>query len=161
MIQDELFMRRAFQLAELGTGAVSPNPKVGCVIVHDEKIIGEGWHQRYGEAHAEVNAINSVADKGVLPQSTVYVNLEPCSHYGKTPPCADLLIRHNVRRVIIANQDTNPVVGGEGIKKLKEAGVDVKTGVLEKDGRELNRRFFTFFEKRRPYIILKWAQTAD
>jgi diaminohydroxyphosphoribosylaminopyrimidine deaminase/5-amino-6-(5-phosphoribosylamino)uracil reductase len=148
-------------LALLGLGTVSPNPLVGCVIVHEEKIIGEGWHKKYGEAHAEVNAINSVTDKSVLPESTLYVTLEPCSHFGKTPPCADLIIREKIKKVVIANLDSNPLVSGEGIKRLRAAGVDVVAGVLEKDGREINKRFFTFIEKARPYIILKWAQTAD
>ena len=161
MTPDELFMHRALQLAGLGTGSVSPNPRVGCVIVHGERIIGEGWHRRWGEAHAEVNAVESVADKNLLKESTVYVNLEPCSHSGKTPPCADLLIRFPVKKVVIANDDTNPLVGGEGIRKLRAAGVEVLVGILEKEGRELNKRFFTFMEKHRPYIILKWAQTAD
>ena len=161
MIPDELFMRRAFELAQLGTGRVSPNPKVGCVIVCDERIIGEGWHQQFGEAHAEVNAIAAVADKEHLASSKAYVNLEPCSHFGKTPPCADLLIRHRIKKVIIANVDPNPLVGGQGIKKLSNAGIEVVTGILEKEGRELNKRFFTFIEKQRPYLILKWAQTAD
>lgn len=161
MTSDELYMQRAFELARLGKGTVSPNPLVGCVIVHDERIIGEGWHQRYGEAHAEVNAIRSVNDKNLLKESTVYVNLEPCSHTGKTPPCADLLIQSAVKKVVIANEDSNPLVAGNGIRKLKSAGIDVVTGVLEKQGRELNQRFFTFIENERPYIILKWAQTAD
>lgn len=161
MTRDELFMQRALELAALGTGSVSPNPKVGCVVVCDERIIGEGWHRQYGGAHAEVNAVESVADKTLLPQSTVYVNLEPCSHFGKTPPCADLLIRHGVKRVVIANTDTHPLVGGKGIEKLREAGIDTATGVMEKEGLELNKRFFTFVGKQRPYIILKWAQTAD
>jgi diaminohydroxyphosphoribosylaminopyrimidine deaminase / 5-amino-6-(5-phosphoribosylamino)uracil reductase len=158
---DELFMQRAFELALLGVGHVSPNPLVGCVIVLDEKIIGEGWHQKYGEAHAEVNAIQSVKDQSLLKESTIFVNLEPCSHFGKTPPCADLLIQHKVKGVVIANGDTNPLVGGEGIKKLRTAGIEVLMGILENQGRELNKRFFTFVEKQRPYIILKWAQTAD
>lgn len=161
MTSDELYMQRAFELARLGKGTVSHNPLVGCVVVHDERIIGEGWHQRYGEAHAEVNAIRSVNDKNLLRQSTVYVNLEPCSHTGKTPPCADLLIQSAVKKVVIANEDSNPLVAGNGIKKLKSAGIDVVTGVLEKQGRELNQRFFTFIETERPYIILKWAETAD
>jgi diaminohydroxyphosphoribosylaminopyrimidine deaminase/5-amino-6-(5-phosphoribosylamino)uracil reductase len=159
--KDELYMRRALELAQLGLGTVSPNPMVGCVIVHQDRVIGEGWHRKYGEAHAEVNAINSVVDKSLLAESTVYVNLEPCSHHGKTPPCADLLISHSIKEVVIANMDTNPLVGGKGIVKLEEAGIKVKTGVLESEGRELNKRFFTFLEKKRPYIILKWAQTAD
>jgi diaminohydroxyphosphoribosylaminopyrimidine deaminase / 5-amino-6-(5-phosphoribosylamino)uracil reductase len=166
---DELFMQRTLELALLGMGHVSPNPRVGCVIVYDGKIIGEGWHQKYGEAHAEVNAINSVQDKSLLKESTIYVNLEPCSHFGKTPPCADLLIQHQVKKVVIANVDTNPLVGGEGIKKLRTAGIKVEvclasspvSGTMFSKGRELNKRFFTFVEKQRPYIILKWAQTAD
>ena len=156
-----IFMQRGLDLALNGRGYVSPNPLVGCVIVLDGKIIGEGYHQKYGETHAEVNAVNSVADKSLLSKSTVYVTLEPCSHFGKTPPCADLLIKHKVRKVVIANVDSNPLVGGKGIEKLKNAGIEVETGVLEKEGRELNKRFFTFIEKKRPYIILKWAQTAD
>jgi diaminohydroxyphosphoribosylaminopyrimidine deaminase / 5-amino-6-(5-phosphoribosylamino)uracil reductase len=158
---DELFMQRTFELALLGVGHVSPNPRVGCVIVHDGKIIGEGWHQKCGESHAEVNAVRSMQDQSLLRNSTVYVNLEPCSHFGKTPPCANMLIQHQVKKVVIANVDTNPLVGGEGIKKLKETGIEVATGILEKQGRELNKRFFTFMEKQMPYIILKWAQTAD
>jgi diaminohydroxyphosphoribosylaminopyrimidine deaminase/5-amino-6-(5-phosphoribosylamino)uracil reductase len=131
------------------------------VIVHDGKIIGEGWHQKYGEAHAEVNAVRSVEDKSMLAQSTVYVNLEPCSHTGKTPPCADMLMEHKVKKVVVANLDSNPLVAGNGIKKLRAAGIEVVTGILEKQGRELNKRFFTFIEKQRPYIILKWAETSD
>jgi diaminohydroxyphosphoribosylaminopyrimidine deaminase / 5-amino-6-(5-phosphoribosylamino)uracil reductase len=159
--QDEHFMQRALELATLGSGTVSPNPLVGCVIVHENKIIGEGWHKRYGEAHAEVNAIESVADKELLEKSTVYVNLEPCSHYGKTPPCVELLIKHRVQKVVIANIDTHPNVSGDGIRKLRASGTEVITGILDKPGRELNKRFFTRVEKQRPYIILKWAQTAD
>ncbi|MCB0487056.1 MAG: bifunctional diaminohydroxyphosphoribosylaminopyrimidine deaminase/5-amino-6-(5-phosphoribosylamino)uracil reductase RibD [Cyclobacteriaceae bacterium] len=161
MTPDEIFMLRAIALARLGIGNVSPNPRVGCVIVHDGVIIGEGWHERYGQAHAEVNAIESVADKSLLPSSTLYVNLEPCSHTGKTPPCADLLIKHRLKRVVVADEDPNPLVAGRGIKKLMEAGINVSVGVLEKKGAHLNRRFFTFFQERRPYIILKWAQTID
>ena len=161
MTSDNLYMQRAIELAKLGKGNVSPNPLVGCVIVCDDKIIGEGWHQLYGGAHAEVNAIHSVPDKNLLKQSTIYVNLEPCSHTGKTPPCADLLIQSSVKKVVIANEDSNPLVAGKGIKKLQEAGIEVITGVLEKQGHELNQRFFTFIESERPYIILKWAQTAD
>lgn len=161
MTTDELFMQRALDLARLGIGQVSPNPRVGCVIVHHEKIIGEGWHKKFGEAHAEVNAVESVKDKTLLAESTAYVNLEPCSHFGKTPPCADLLIRHKLKRVVIANTDTHPLVGGAGIRKLSEAGMEVVTDVLAKEGHELNKRFFTSVEKKRPYIILKWAQTAD
>src|SRR5690242_15717701 len=124
---DELFMQRAMELAVLGRGKVSPNPLVGCVIAHNGKIIGEGWHKKYGESHAEVNAVASVVDKSLLGESTVYVNLEPCSHFGKTPPCADLLIEHKVKKVVIANVDTNPLVGGKGIKKLREQGIEVVT----------------------------------
>lgn len=158
---DEVFMRRALELAQLGAGSVSPNPMVGCVIVYDNEIIGEGWHKKFGESHAEVNAIASLADKSFLKESTVYVNLEPCSHFGKTPPCADLLIEHCVKKVVIANLDSNPLVASEGVKKLRAAGIEVITGVLEKEGRELNKRFFTFMEKQRPYIMLKWAETPD
>lgn len=161
MTPDELFMLRALELARLGIGRVSPNPQVGCVIVHDGKMIGEGWHQKYGGPHAEVNAINSVTDKSLLEQATVYVNLEPCSHFGKTPPCADLLIAHRVRKVVVANVDSNPLVGGNGLAKLQAAGIETVVGVLDQQARELNKRFFTFVEKKRPYIILKWAQTAD
>jgi diaminohydroxyphosphoribosylaminopyrimidine deaminase/5-amino-6-(5-phosphoribosylamino)uracil reductase len=158
---DELFMQRCLELAALGRGYVSPNPLVGCVIVHDDRIIGEGWHKKFGEAHAEVNAVAAVENQELLKESIVYVNLEPCSHFGKTPPCVDLLIRHQVKKVVIANLDTHPKVSGEGIRKLREAGIEVITGILDKQGRELNRRFFTDVEKNRPYIILKWAQTAD
>lgn len=154
-------MKRALELARLGVGHVSPNPLVGCVIVHNGLIIGEGWHQKYGEAHAEVNAIESVQDKSVLKDSIVYVNLEPCSHTGKTPPCADLLIKHAVKKVVVSNLDSNPLVAGNGVKKLRAAGIDVITGILEKEGRELNKRFFTFIERQRPYIVLKWAETSD
>lgn len=161
MISAELYMRRALELAELGRGMVSPNPMVGCVLVHNDRIIGEGWHKKYGEPHAEVNAVNAVEDKSLLSESTVYVTLEPCSHFGKTPPCAELLVKHNVKKVIICNIDTNPLVAGKGIEKLKQAGIEVVTGVCEKEGRELNKRFFHFIEKERPYIILKWAETAD
>ncbi|MEA5137830.1 bifunctional diaminohydroxyphosphoribosylaminopyrimidine deaminase/5-amino-6-(5-phosphoribosylamino)uracil reductase RibD [Arcicella rigui] len=157
----EMWMARALQLARLGAGTVSPNPMVGCVIVHEGKIIGEGWHKKYGEAHAEVNAVNSVEDKSLLPESDVYVTLEPCSHFGKTPPCADLLVKHQVKKVIICNVDSNPLVGGKGIAKLKAAGIEVETGILEAEGRALNKRFFCAVEKNRPYVILKWAETAD
>ena len=156
-------MRRALELATLGRGHVSPNPMVGCVIVHEDRIIGEGWHQQYGEAHAEVNAIRSVRpeDTHLLPEATVYVTLEPCSHWGKTPPCADLLIKNRVKRVICCNEDPNPLVAGQGFQKLRDAGIDVETGLLADEGRLLNARFFTFVEQKRPYIILKWAETTD
>ncbi|HEX6226701.1 MAG TPA: bifunctional diaminohydroxyphosphoribosylaminopyrimidine deaminase/5-amino-6-(5-phosphoribosylamino)uracil reductase RibD [Chryseolinea sp.] len=158
---DEIFMARAMDLASLGLGKVSPNPLVGSVIVHDGKIVGEGWHKKYGEPHAEVNAVNSVGDKTVLKDSTVYVTLEPCSHFGKTPPCADLLIASNVKKVVVANLDPNPLVNGSGLQKLRASGIEVITGILDKKGRELNKRFFTFIEKQRPYIVLKWAESSD
>jgi diaminohydroxyphosphoribosylaminopyrimidine deaminase/5-amino-6-(5-phosphoribosylamino)uracil reductase len=158
---DELFMRRALELATLGGGQVSPNPLVGCVIVHDGKIIGEGWHKKYGEAHAEVNAVNSVDNPALLAESTVYVNLEPCSHFGKTPPCADMLIAHRVKKVVVANLDSNPLVSGAGIKKLRAAGAEVITGILDKEGHALNEAFFTYITRQRPFIVLKWAETAD
>ncbi|MBD2752763.1 bifunctional diaminohydroxyphosphoribosylaminopyrimidine deaminase/5-amino-6-(5-phosphoribosylamino)uracil reductase RibD [Spirosoma validum] len=168
----DIFMLRALELATLGRGHVSPNPMVGCVIVHDGgkqdgiqngRIIGEGWHQRYGQAHAERNAILSIPpeDLALLPESTAYVTLEPCSHYGKQPPCADLLIEKRIGRVICCNDDPNPLVGGQGFAKLRAAGIDVETGILAELGQELNARFFTFFERKRPYIILKWAETTD
>ena len=154
-------MKRALELAERGKGSVAPNPMVGCVIVHQNKIIGEGWHRQYGMEHAEVNAINSVENKMLLPHSSLYVTLEPCSHFGKTPPCADLIIEHKIPKVIIATNDPNPLVEGQGINKLQDNNVKVRTGILETESRFMNRRFFTFFEKKRPHIILKWAQTAD
>ncbi|RAI94949.1 bifunctional diaminohydroxyphosphoribosylaminopyrimidine deaminase/5-amino-6-(5-phosphoribosylamino)uracil reductase RibD [Algoriphagus yeomjeoni] len=161
MISDELYIRRALELAEFGRGKVSPNPLVGCVIVHQDRIIGEGYHQRYGQAHAEVNAVNSVENQELLAEATAYVTLEPCAHVGKTPPCANLLVEKKVKRVVIAAFDTNPLVGGKGIQILKDAGIEVQTGVLENEARTQNKRFFTQIEKKRPYVILKWAQTAD
>jgi diaminohydroxyphosphoribosylaminopyrimidine deaminase/5-amino-6-(5-phosphoribosylamino)uracil reductase len=155
------YMRHCLLLAKKGLGSVAPNPLVGCVIVHNGIIIGEGYHQIYGQAHAEVNAINSVADKSLLSESTLYVNLEPCSHYGKTPPCSDLIIAHKIKRVVIGCLDTNPLVAGKGIQKLHSAGIEVFTDVLKDACLDLNKRFFTFHEKKRPYIILKWAQTKD
>lgn len=154
-------MQRAIELAALGKGYVSPNPMVGCVIVHESRIIGEGWHRKYGEAHAEVNAINSVEDQSLLTESTCYVTLEPCAHHGKTPPCADLLVSMKLKKVVIAVVDSNPLVGGKGIEKLKAAGIEVETGCLEKEALQQNARFFTLMEKQGPYIILKWAETAD
>ncbi len=154
-------MQRALSLAQLGRGSVSPNPMVGSVVVYNDRIIGEGWHKAYGGPHAEVNAIASVEDKSLLSESTLYVNLEPCNHFGKTPPCADLLIQHKLKKVVVANIDTNPMVAGEGLRKMRNAGIEVVTGILDKAGRELNKRFFTSMEKGRPYIILKWAETAD
>lgn len=155
------FMQRALELAQLGLGSVSPNPMVGCVIVHDNKIIGEGYHQIYGGPHAEVNAIKSVQDPELLAESTVYVTLEPCAHWGKTPPCANLLVEKKVKKVIIASTDSNPLVGGKGIEILKKAGIEVEVGLMDQESRWLNRRFFTQIEKSRPYVILKWAQTQD
>ena len=154
-------MQRALELAELGRGSVSPNPMVGCVIVHDEKIIGEGYHQKYGEAHAEVNAIASVKDQSLLKESTAYVTLEPCAHHGKTPPCSDLLIEKKIKRVVIACRDPFDLVDGKGIEKLRSAGIEVTVGMMEQEALELNKRFFTSVQKERPYVILKWAQTSD
>lgn len=154
-------MHRCLQLAQQGIAEARPNPIVGAVVVHNNTIIGEGYHRKFGGPHAEVNAINSVKDKSLLKDSTIYVSLEPCSHFGKTPPCADLIIKSQIPRVVISCTDTFSKVAGEGIKKLKAAGIEVITGILEEEGRELNRRFFTFHEKKRPYIILKWAQSAD
>lgn len=159
--KEMLYMRRALDLAVRGRGAVSPNPMVGCVIVKNDLIIGEGFHERYGGPHAEVNAIGSVADKNVLTGSTLYVSLEPCAHHGKTPPCADLIVQYPFHKVVVCNHDPNPMVAGKGIKKIKEAGIQVAEAVLEQEGRLLNKRFFTFMEKRRPFIILKWAETED
>ncbi len=158
---DKKYMYRCLQLALNGKGFVAPNPMVGAVIVCDDKIIGEGYHRQYGEAHAEVNAIKSVKDKSLLPKSTIYVSLEPCSHYGKTPPCAQLIIDCKIPRVVIACLDPYPSVSGRGIKMLREAGVDVVVGILEKEAQYLNKEFFTAQKNNRPYIYLKWAQTAD
>jgi diaminohydroxyphosphoribosylaminopyrimidine deaminase / 5-amino-6-(5-phosphoribosylamino)uracil reductase len=158
---DELYILRCLELAKNGRNNVAPNPLVGCVIVCDNKIIGEGYHKKFGESHAEVNAINSVKDKTLLKKSRLYVNLEPCAHYGKTPPCADLIIENKIPEVIIGCIDSFSEVSGKGIKKLKKAGCNVKIGVLEKESKELNKQFFTFYEKKRPYIILKWAQSLD
>lgn len=161
MTTEEQFMARALELASRGLGAVSPNPLVGCVIVRDGKIIGEGWHQKHGKAHAEVNAVLDTGDESLVTGSDLYVTLEPCAHTGKTPPCADLLVRLKPRRVVIAHTDPNPLVSGKGIGKLTDAGIEVLNGVLESQARHLNRRFLRFMTDHRPYIILKWAQTAD
>ena len=162
-IATEYYIERCFELAKKGLGTVSPNPLVGAVIVANDRIIGEGWHQQYGKEHAEVNALASVSDeeKHLLKEATIYVNLEPCNHFGNTPPCVDAILKHNIPSVVISTIDSNPKVGGKGIARLRENGVNVTTGILEKEGRFLNRRFFTFLEKKRPYIILKWAQTED
>ncbi|WP_041739437.1 bifunctional diaminohydroxyphosphoribosylaminopyrimidine deaminase/5-amino-6-(5-phosphoribosylamino)uracil reductase RibD [Echinicola vietnamensis] len=161
MTADEKYMLRALELAELGRGHVSPNPMVGCVIVYGDRIIGEGYHMQYGGPHAEPNAVNSVTDPTLLREATVYVTLEPCAHFGKTPPCANLLAEKQVKKVVIAAVDSNPLVGGKGIKILEEAGIEVVTGIQEQASRKLNKRFFTAIEKNRPYVILKWAQTQD
>ena len=161
MTLDEMYMRRCFQLAECGKGHAAPNPMVGAVIVCDGEIIGEGYHRKCGGPHAEVNAVASVVDKSKLSRSTMYVSLEPCAHWGKTPPCAELIIKHRIPKVVICNVDPFPKVDGRGVQMLQDAGVEVKTGVLADEGWHLNRRFFTFHSQRRPYIILKWAESAD
>ena len=157
----EKYIRRCIELAKNGLGTTYPNPMVGSVIVCDGKIIGEGWHKKSGEPHAEVNAVNSVKDKSLLKRSTIFVSLEPCSHFGKTPPCCDLIIENKIPNVVIGTADTNVKVAGNGIKKLIEAGAKVTVGILETECIELNKRFFTFHEKKRPYVILKWAETQD
>lgn len=156
-------MQRCIELAKLGAGNVAPNPLVGAVLVYGERVIGEGYHMQYGQAHAEVNCIKNVsaADKELIAESDMYVSLEPCAHFGKTPPCADLLIRHNIKKVFVGCRDPFEAVNGKGIEKLRAAGVEVIVGILEKECIELNQAFFTFHTKKRPYIILKWAQSAD
>jgi len=158
---DNKQMTRCLELAKQGMGKVAPNPMVGCVIVYNNDIIAVGYHEKFGEAHAEVNAINSVIDKSLLKESTLYVNLEPCSHFGKTPPCSDLIIKHQIPNVVIGSLDTHSKVSGKGIERLKAAGINVSVGILEDKCKELNKRFFTYHEKKRPYIILKWAETKD
>lgn len=162
-MNSETYMQRCLHLAIKGLGNVAPNPMVGCVIVHNDTIIGEGYHQQFGKPHAEVNAINSVAEnnRGLLPYSALYVNLEPCAHHGKTPPCADLIIAHKIPKVVIGSFDANPLVAGKGIERMKAAGIEIITGVLKGESDFLNRRFLTYFNQRRPYIILKWAQSQD
>jgi diaminohydroxyphosphoribosylaminopyrimidine deaminase/5-amino-6-(5-phosphoribosylamino)uracil reductase len=157
----EKYLSRCIQLAKNGLGTTYPNPLVGSVIVHNGKIIGEGWHRKAGEPHAEVHAINSVKDKSLLKESTIYVSLEPCSHYGKTPPCCDLIMAHKIPKVVVGTIDPFSKVAGTGIQRLKENGCEVTVGVLEKECLELNKRFFTFHNKKRPYIILKWAESKD
>lgn len=159
--KNETYIKRCIELAKNGLGTTYPNPLVGSVIVYDGKIIGEGWHKKAGEPHAEVNAINSVNDKSLLQKATIYVSLEPCSHFGKTPPCCDLIIQNKIPNVVIGTVDPNEKVAGNGIKKLIEAGIHVTVGILEDECNELNKRFFTFHQKKRPYIILKWAETQD
>ena len=159
---DALYMRRALDLAQLALGRARPNPLVGCVVVApDGHIVGEGYHERHGGPHAEVNALAAVPDPALLRTCRVFVTLEPCAHHGKTPPCADLLIERGVPEVIVCNDDPNPLVAGRGLDKLRAAGIKVSTGLLAEEGRWLNRRFFTFFEKKRPYLVLKWAESAD
>jgi diaminohydroxyphosphoribosylaminopyrimidine deaminase/5-amino-6-(5-phosphoribosylamino)uracil reductase len=159
----EQYMQRCLELARLGAGYVAPNPMVGAVLVHDGKIIGEGWHQKYGEAHAEVNCINQAIQNGQtdLTDTVLYVSLEPCAHHGKTPPCADLIIKHKIPTVVIGCRDPFKEVDGKGIEKLKQAGVEVVLDVLEEECKELNKRFFTFHTKQRPFVLLKWAETGD
>ena len=161
--RDLLYMQRCLQLARCGAGSTSPNPMVGAVIVCDDRIIGEGYHIRAGEPHAEVNAVDSVAecDRHLLERSTIYVSLEPCSHYGKTPPCCDLIIARRIARVVIATTDFNVQVNGGGIARMREAGVEVVVGLLEDESRRLNGAFFAYHQQRRPFVTLKWAQTAD
>ena len=160
-MKHEKYIKRCLELAALGQGTTSPNPMVGSVIVLDDKIIGEGFHHKAGESHAEVNAINSVTNHELLKHATIYVSLEPCSHFGKTPPCANLIIEKRIPKVVIATIDSNAVVCGNGISKLKQAGIEVITGVLEREANQLNKFFNTFHKKKRPYIILKWAETKD
>ncbi|MEO5948221.1 MAG: bifunctional diaminohydroxyphosphoribosylaminopyrimidine deaminase/5-amino-6-(5-phosphoribosylamino)uracil reductase RibD [Chitinophagaceae bacterium] len=164
------YMQRCLELAKNGAGFVAPNPMVGAVLVYEDRIIGEGWHQQYGEAHAEINCINDAImrlnpESGrkhtIIEKSTLYVSLEPCAHFGKTPPCADHIIKHKIPKVFIGCRDPFQEVNGKGIQKLKAAGVEVISEVLENECKELNKRFFTFHEKKRPYVILKWAQTSD
>ncbi len=161
MTKNEKYIARCIQLAQNGLGRTYPNPMVGSVIVYEDRIIGEGWHHKAGEPHAEVNAINSVKDKSLLKKSIIYVSLEPCSHYGKTPPCSNLIIETGIKKVVIGTVDPFSEVSGKGIKKLFDAGCEVIVGVLEQECRELNKRFFTFHTKKRPYIILKWAKSED
>lgn len=157
------YMARCIELAKKGQECVAPNPMVGAVLVYDDRIIGEGFHQKYGEAHAEVNCIKEALQNfpTLISSSTMYVSLEPCAHFGKTPPCADLIIQHNIPKVVVACRDSFDSVNGKGIKKLQQAGIEVTEGILEKEAIDLNKRFFTFHTQKRPYVILKWAQTAD
>lgn len=159
--KDKIRIKQCLELASRGLGKVSPNPLVGCIIIHNNEVIGQGHHEYYGGAHAEVNAINSVIDKNLLKESTLYVNLEPCVHYGNTPPCTDLIIQNKIPKVVIGSLDPYPLVNGKGVEKLRNAGIEVISGVLEKDNKHLNRRFFTYQTQNRPYIILKWAQSTD
>ena len=157
----EIFMQRCIELAKNGFGTTYPNPMVGSVVVHENKIIGEGWHKKAGEPHAEVNAIASVQNKDLLKESTIYVSLEPCAHFGKTPPCCDLILANDIPNIVIGTLDPFEKVAGKSIEKLQKAGKNVITGILETECQHLNRRFFTFHQKKRPYVILKWAASAD
>jgi len=157
----EYFMKRAIDLALLGRGRTAPNPMVGCVIEYKGKIIGEGWHKKSGSAHAEVNAFNSVIDESVLSEANVYVTLEPCSHFGKTPPCSDLIVSKNVNKVFIGSTDCNPIVAGSGFDKISSSGIQVVTGILEQECQNINVRYNTFHLESRPFVVLKWAQSAD
>jgi diaminohydroxyphosphoribosylaminopyrimidine deaminase/5-amino-6-(5-phosphoribosylamino)uracil reductase len=159
--EDEKFMQRCLDLAKMGAGYTSPNPMVGSVVVYEERIIGEGFHRRCGEAHAEVNAVNSVRDKSLLRKSTLYVNLEPCAHQGRTPACSTMIIENRIPKVVVGSTDPFEKVAGKGIQMLRNAGCEVVIGILDKECRELNRRFFTYHILKRPYIILKWAQSSD
>ncbi len=164
MLNYETYIFRCLQLARLGEYYVAPNPMVGALIADAEgNILAEGWHRKFGEAHAEVNCFAEYDKRGLTPKGdeVMFVSLEPCSHYGKTPPCADLIIRKGIKHVVVGCLDPNPQVAGNGVRKLREAGIEVTTGILEKECRELNKRFITLHEKQRPYVILKWAQTAD
>jgi diaminohydroxyphosphoribosylaminopyrimidine deaminase/5-amino-6-(5-phosphoribosylamino)uracil reductase len=161
VLNDESYIERCLELAAKGKGQVSPNPMVGCVLVKNHVIIGEGYHHVFGGAHAEVEAVNSVKNKADILGATAYVSLEPCAHHGKTPPCAHLLIKAGVSKVVICNEDPFEEVDGKGIQILREAGVEVLTGLLSGKGRELNKDFFTFHEQKRPYVVLKWAQSSD
>lgn len=160
-MQEEFYIRRCIELAQKAIGNTYPNPLVGSVIVHNDKIIGEGYHHKAGENHAEINAINSVEDKSLIPESTIYVSLEPCAHFGKTPPCALKIVELGFKKVVIGAMDSHDKVNGKGKKIIQDAGIEVVSGVLEKECIELNKRFFTYHEKRRPFIILKWAESGD
>ena len=161
LVDDRIFMERTLVLAERGKGTVSPNPMVGCVVVWNNKIVGEGWHMKWGEAHAEVNALSRIDPAIPLDECTVYVNLEPCSHHGKTPPCADMLVSKGVGRVVVAHHDPNPQVSGRGVDKLRDGGINVSEGILEEEAKYINRRYLTYVTEGRPFVILKWAQTGD
>lgn len=163
MSNDYFYIKRCLELAKNGSGFVAPNPMVGAVLVYENKIIGEGWHKKYGEAHAEVNCIKSVkeSDKHLITDSIIYVSLEPCSHFGKTPPCSDLIIRHKIKKVVIGCVDSFAKVNGSGIEKLRNAGVEIVLGDWQNECKDFNKRFFTFHQRQRPFIVLKWAQSAN